>query len=102
VYSRGVKAVGEFLVLFALPTERSGCRLGITATRKTGGAVKRNRSRRRLREIFRQHQEPLAGLRADLVLNVRRGCDAATWTALTEDYLKCLRRARERLRSQAS
>ena len=94
--------MGEFLVLFALPVERSGCRLGITATRKTGGAVKRNRSRRRVREIFRQHPEAVAGLTADLVVNVRRGCDAARWTALTEDCLKCLRRVRARLRSQAS
>jgi ribonuclease P protein component len=102
VYSRGVKAVGAFMVMFALPMEGSACRLGITATRKSGSAVKRNRSRRRLRELFRLHDEALAGLTADLVINVRQGCSGAGWDELGEDYLKCLRRVKERLSSQAS
>jgi len=102
VYSRGVKAVGAFMVIFALPMEGSACRLGITATRKSGSAVTRNRSRRRLRELFRKHQEALAGLTADVVINVRQGCSKARWDALSEDYLKCLRRVKGRLSSPAS
>jgi ribonuclease P protein component len=102
VYSRGIKVVGGFVVLFALPGEGTGCRLGITTTRKIGGAVKRNRSRRRLRELFRRHQEALPGIAVDLVINVRRGCNVARWDQLTEDYLRCLRRVQERLRSAAS
>ena len=43
--------VGRYLVVFALPGEGEVCRLGITATRKIGGAVVRNRARRRVREL---------------------------------------------------
>jgi ribonuclease P protein component len=94
--------VGGFVVLFALPVEGVGCRLGSTTTRKIGGAVTRHRSRRRLRELFHRHQEALAGVTADLVINVRRGCSVAGSEQLTEDYLWCLRRVKERLRLAAS
>lgn len=37
----------------------SGTRVGFTVSRKVGNAVVRNRVRRRLREIVRQHQDLL-------------------------------------------
>ena len=97
VYTHGVKVVGRFLVLFALARESGSCRFGITATRKFGGAVVRNRARRRVRELFRGNIEALDGLAVDFVVNVRHGCEDAEWKLLTEDYLGCLKRARARL-----
>lgn len=47
-------------------------RLGITASRKVGGAVKRNRVKRRVREWFRRGQGGLAP-ELDLVVIARRG-----------------------------
>ncbi len=69
------------------------CRFGITASRKVGGAVVRNRSRRRIRELFRKHQQAVSVWRGDLVVNVRRGCDVVGWEKLTEDFERCMRRA---------
>ena len=50
IYRRGRSAVTPFLVLN---------RLGITVSTKLGGAVVRNRARRRLREIYRLAQSEL-------------------------------------------
>ena len=43
----GIKAVAAGLVLQATPTGRDDWRLGLTASKKTGNAVRRNRARRR-------------------------------------------------------
>jgi ribonuclease P protein component len=86
--------VGRYLVVFALPGEGEVSRLGITATRKIGGAVVRNRARRRIRELARAHRELLEGWTGDLVVNVRQGCDGAGWQELSEDFTRCLIKVR--------
>jgi ribonuclease P protein component len=102
VYSCGVKVVGRYIVVFALPREGDGCRLGITATRKIGGAVERNRARRRVKALFRDEPSASAGLTVDLVVNVRRGCAKVKWLPLAEDYRECLRRVRRGLGQRGS
>jgi ribonuclease P protein component len=82
--------VGRYLVVFACAGDREVCRVGITATRKIGGAVVRNRARRRVRELFRTHRELLSGWRGDLVVNVRQGCAEVAWGELVEDFARCL------------
>ena len=74
------------------------CRLGITATRRIGNAVARNRARRRVRELLRRGQETVAGLNGDLVVNVRRGASRVAWAELEEDFTRCVARLRRRLR----
>ena len=86
--------VGRYLVVFALPGEGEVSRLGITATRKIGGAVVRNRARRRIRELFRANRGVLDGWAGDLVVNVRQGCDGAGWQELSEDFTRCLIKVR--------
>ena len=82
--------MGRYLVVFALPGAGEVCRLGITATRKIGGAVVRNRARRRIRELFRAYRGVLEGWAGDLVVNVRQGCAGAAWEQLAEDFGRCL------------
>jgi ribonuclease P protein component len=59
VYRQGRSKANRFLVLYAFPREASesgdagdGPRLGLSVSRKVGGAVERNRIKRVLREIF--------------------------------------------------
>ena len=89
VYAGESKLYGRFVVVFALPTESGRIRMGITATRKFGNAVKRNLVKRRLREIYRRLQDPVASgapLKGfDLVLNVRPSAGAATYQELRSD-----------------
>jgi len=53
LYHRGRTVVGSCMVLYTQPNRLGRNRLGITASTKVGGAVQRNRARRRLKESFR-------------------------------------------------
>jgi ribonuclease P protein component len=68
---------GKALVGFAVPTEASESRVGVTVSKTIKSAVERNRARRRLREIARTDllgpDSPLrqVGIRYDVVLIAR-------------------------------
>jgi len=100
VYNGGVRVSGRHLVLFALlrPADSvGGSRLGVTASRRVGGAVARARCRRRLRELFRLHfEEPVEGP-VDLVLNARPSSGKVAWSTLKRDFQVCLGTLRSRL-----
>jgi len=76
VYREGRRVGSRSFTLFGLPNEVGHCRLGITVTRKVGGAVRRNRIKRILRDIFRRNLRDLrTGL--DIVVNAHRSFDTA-------------------------
>lgn len=53
-YDGGRKIVTRYAVVFMrTPADSEGLRVGVVASRKVGGAVKRNRARRLLRETAR-------------------------------------------------
>ena len=68
---------GRGFVAFVTPRPDAGSRVGITVSRRLKGAVKRNRARRRLREVARQvllsDDSPLRseGMSYDVVLIAR-------------------------------
>lgn len=47
------KRVGTFCTVFYVPNNLDRLRLGIIASKKVGNAVKRNRAKRMIREVFR-------------------------------------------------
>ena len=53
VYKKGKSVAGKHMVLFVLKNNRAKNRLGISASKKVGKAVVRNRCRRRLKEAYR-------------------------------------------------
>jgi len=70
-YRRGRRRRGAHLILYAHPNELGHPRLGITASRKVGTAVVRNRVKRQVREIYRRWSERSQLPALDLVVHVQ-------------------------------
>ena len=94
VYEKGQKISSKSLVLFYLENSLKRPRLGMTVTRRTGGAVQRNRTKRLLREWFRENRGDLPPL--DLVINAREGIHRMTQAALSRELKDLLRRVAAR------
>jgi ribonuclease P protein component len=54
IHQSGVRTHGRYLTLLTLPNDLPVSRLGIAASRRLGGAVRRNRAKRLVRELFRR------------------------------------------------
>ena len=65
-------------------------RVGFTATRKVGGAVVRNRAKRRMREAARVLLPQLAKPGFDYVLIARNGAPTRPWPRLLDDVKSAL------------
>jgi ribonuclease P protein component len=93
VAARGRKAARPGLLLQALPGTGGPLRLGFTATKKIGGAVVRNRAKRRLREAARLTLAAEAPAGWDLVLVARDATPTRPFEALLGDLRGALRQA---------
>lgn len=75
VYREGKRQVSRNMSVFYLAPDESGghgdVRVGITVGRALGGAVQRNRVKRRMREAVRRHLSLLSGA-VDVVINPRK------------------------------
>jgi ribonuclease P protein component len=65
-----------------LRTERAETRIGLSTPKTLGGAVQRNRVRRRLRELLRERMGSRIGPGWDLLLIARPGAGDATYAEL--------------------
>ena len=89
----GAALHGKFMMLSVLQDAALGsARIGIITSRRVGGAVERNRVRRRLREIVRaDHGRLLQG--AWLVIVARNRAVGAALAELREEWLRLVRSA---------
>jgi ribonuclease P protein component len=85
------------LALFGLPNDVGQCRLGITATRKVGGAVRRNRVKRVLREVYRRNRAAL-GEAVDVVVNAHPGIHERSYAEIEREFLDAFARLARRIR----
>ena len=82
----------SYLVLYARQNRLGSNRVGITAGKKLGKAVVRNRVRRRLREIYRLNEHRFAP-GWDIVVVARSRCISADFQKLTQAYLSLAEKA---------
>ena len=88
--SKGV--ANSYLVLYTRPN-RSGCnQIGFTVSKKLGHAVVRNRTRRRLREIYRLNEQ-LFSPGWDIVVVARTRSVDASFQKLTHAFLSLAEKA---------
>lgn len=86
-YNRGKSAADSRLALYVRRNGRKGSRLGLTVSTKVGHAVVRNRVRRRLREIYRLHEDGLApGM--DVVIVARVRAAESSYRQLEQSFLR--------------
>jgi ribonuclease P protein component len=84
---------GKFIVLATLEVQNSGAsRAGFITSGRIGGAVVRNRVRRRLREIVRKHQHDLRD-GFWIVVIARPDATKASYSALEDEWLRLAKRA---------
>lgn len=91
VYRQGKSAVGSTMVVYCRRNKLGRCRLGLTASTKTGGAVQRNRARRRMREVYRLNRDKLSS-GWDIILVARGRTASAPWRELNEGFLRQCRK----------
>ena len=93
VRTEGRAQRGAFLILGVL--EHRGdtrFRAGFVTSKRVGGAVVRNRIRRRLREVVRKHQHAVRS-GVWIVLIARPAAAAASSSALEDEWLRLAKRA---------
>ncbi len=71
VYQKGKRLYLPYLKILLLPNKLGYTRLGLSISRKFGKAVKRNRAKRILREVFRRHKK-IFPRSHDIVLTPRK------------------------------
>ena len=89
--SKGAKALAKGLVIQAITRDSDDWRIGLTATKKIGNAVTRNKARRRMRALARDHLSPLAKNGIDYVLIARHDTTTANWQDMANGLQKAIR-----------
>ena len=89
LYNKGKSAVTPSMVVYCRRSRFDHNRVGITVSTKLGCAVKRNRARRRLRELFRLAQ-PKMKQGYDVILVARTRAVTVAHEKLKADFDRAL------------
>ena len=99
LYAKGKSAVSPCMALYCRRTGRDHNRLGLTTGTKLGKAVRRNKVRRRMREIYRLHEDEM-GTGWDIVLVARFRAVHAPYGELERSFLQLASRVGLRRKEQ--
>ena len=88
----GTVRSSRLLVMRSMRTSGSRTRIGLSTPRSLGGAVQRNRVRRRLRDLLREQLSAMDG-GLDLLLIARSEAGGATYSELREALRSLLERS---------
>jgi ribonuclease P protein component len=91
IYKTGRKVNSKRFVLFVRVNNVGHSRMGLTVSRKVGGAVVRNRVKRLFREIFRRTLEQIPD-QFDIVVNAKSGCAGVGYDELRGEFMEATRK----------
>ena len=91
LYRKGHTCANRYLAIYCRKTNRPISRLGITTGVKLGNAVKRNRARRRIRELYRTNEARLAP-GYDIVVVARTRVIYGRYRDLERSFLQLMRK----------
>ncbi|MEM2936387.1 MAG: ribonuclease P protein component [Candidatus Bathyarchaeia archaeon] len=92
VIEGGDRIILETISIFIRENHEGKTRVGISVSRKSGGSVKRNKIKRRIREALRKNAHGLPpGI--DMVIMARRGAGDASFRDIEEDIRKLVDRS---------
>jgi ribonuclease P protein component len=100
VFEFALRAQGRYLTVLIAPNKSGSTRLGIVASRKLGDAVRRNRAKRLIREVFRRTSPGRHNV--DVVVIPRRELFDAAYSSLEVDFRSTFNRCAGRLTSHGA
>ena len=92
VYGRGRSAAAKNLVLFVLKRRGGGTRPGFSISKKIGGAVTRNKVRRRLKAMYSDIAKRYVFNNYDIIFVARQPVCASAYSAVASEMEYLLRK----------
>ena len=92
VYKHSKFYAGRFVVLYALTSKTKDIKAGFAVSKKVGGAVKRNLTRRRLREII-QKEIPSLKQNYNIIVLAKENILNATFAELQSEIRNLISKA---------
>lgn len=95
IQKRGERCYTASFIFVSLPQQEDKARYGLTVSRKAGGAVLRNRIKRRLRALMQEQLDSFCQMQRDVVLIARRESAIRSFDLLRKDFMRCLNKLKK-------